>query len=168
MAATPDDRKEIRYFVTYAHANQTMAERLLKDLRAQLDASRRYRHVLWKDTTHLLIGCDWDKRIREALAACDYGLVLASPELLGSSYVKAVELPAFVGGSKPCLPVLLHPIDFERQDLRGLERLQIFAMKAGRNGPRKAFDESTSRRFCEQLFRAIEDRLDADAGGVAL
>jgi hypothetical protein len=101
--------------------------------------------------------------------------LLISPAFLGSDYIKKVELPFFLGdGEKPVIPVLLEPIDFARQDLRGLERKQIFGLQAGGRKGLRAFADCRGperRKFVEVLFRQIELRLDkifaaSPAGGL--
>lgn len=54
---------------------------------------------------------------------------------------------------------MLKPIDLQRHDARGLEHHQLFRLDHAR-----AFADCTSdalrRRFAEQLFAQIEQRLD--------
>jgi hypothetical protein len=162
-------RTKVVHFVSYAHVDQARVDELLTSLDIQMKPSRRYDHLLWQDKGRLLLGKGWDREIKKALKACDYGLLLISPGFLGSGFVTNVELPRFVSGRKPCVPVLLAPVDFDLHEAFGLERLEYFALPVGRNGVKKAFADCVGiqkRRFCEQLHRAIELRLNDDGGSV--
>jgi hypothetical protein len=167
-------KRSIAFFVSYAHDDTRLAGGLLERLRRLMIPSRYYSYNLWRDTA-LLPGEDWDFEIRAALGASQLGLLLISPAFLGSDYISGVELPHFLGDrEKPVIPVLLEPVDFARQDLRDLERKQIFALQAAGRKGLKAFADCRGperRRFVEALFRQIEQRLDkilaaSPAGGL--
>ena len=96
-------KRTIRYFVSYAHADEPLPERLLAELRKQLGACKDYHFVPWRDTG-LLIGEKWHDEIQNAVRDCDFGLLLLSPAFLGSRYIGDHELPDFVNSKKPCLP----------------------------------------------------------------
>lgn len=148
----------ITFFVSYAHADQRLADPFLQRLTEHLAPSRRYAYTLWRDT-EILGGERWHDAIQQALAACQLGLLLVSPAFLGSSYITQEELPRLLGdNAKPVIPVMLRAIDLQRHDGRGLEHYQIFRLDNG-----KPFADCTTVhrcRFIERLFVQIERRLE--------
>jgi hypothetical protein len=155
-------RRQIPFFVAYAHGNQRLADDFLIRLRQQMTPSRAYDYRLWRDTM-LLVGEDWDQEIKAALQASELGLLLLSPAFLGSDYITRIEWPYFLATGKPVIPVMLEPVDFARHDLRGLEEKQIFRWTSAPGAVPRAYADCRGvdrRRFVEGLFLQIEKRLD--------
>jgi len=164
-------KRSVRFFVSYAHANNPFVQALLKELRHHFASSARYAFHAWSDQD-ILVGERWRQSIEKALEDCDFGLLLISPAFLASHFIDKHELPLFVEGqgrpaSKPVLPVGLARVSFERHDTKGLGEHQFFLLQGERlegryyeemgSGPRKS-------RFAYELFLAIEKRLDAVFG----
>ncbi|MGH8059681.1 MAG: toll/interleukin-1 receptor domain-containing protein [Candidatus Entotheonellia bacterium] len=152
-------RTPIAFFVSYARTDRRLADTFLQRLLEQLAPSKRYAYTLWRDTG-ILVGERWHDEIQQALAACQLGLLLVSPTFLVREYITQQELPWFLGdGAKPIIPVMLKTIDLRRHDAKGLEHHQLFRLEDV-----KAFADCTTdvlrRRFAEQLFAQIEQRLD--------
>jgi len=162
MSSPSSTKRNVRYFVSYAHADDKIPGKLLSELQKQLGACREYNFERWRDT-NILIGEKWHAEIQDALEKCDFGLLLVSPSFLGSKYITQHELPCFVKGDKPCLPVALCPIDFDNQDLKGLDATQIFRFTPPRAEKPKTFGDCTSanhrRDFAHELFNQIVARL---------
>jgi len=156
-------RRLITLFVSYARANQALVDRFIESLSEQMKPSRTYEYRLWC-SMDLLAGTDWNREIRKELKASHSALLLISPAFLCSNYIKRVELPCLLHNEhRPVFPILLQPVDFERHDLLGLERIQIFQLKTANVKCRGAYMECNKddkRRFIEALFRQIEQRLD--------
>jgi WD40 repeat protein len=156
------DRRPVRFFVSYAHAQAKVKEKLLELLEEQFGPSLRYRYYVWADGM-IEVGAPWHGQIQAALQGCDFGLLLVSPAFLDSNYISEHELPQFVRGAKPMIPVCLARVNLKRHDLKGLESSQIFFLK------NKSFHECKTaqerRRFVEALFQKIEERLDGHFGG---
>ena len=153
-------KREVRFFVSYAHTNSAAADDFLRRLREQLKPSLRYDYFLWRDTA-LLIGEDWEREIQEALGESDFGLLLLSPAFLYSEYIAKAELPTLIAG--PVMPVMIEAVSLLRHDMRGLSQKQIFALIPRQNRQGRAFADCGTRdrrRFVEQLFEQIELRLD--------
>ncbi len=155
----PDVKTPIQFFVSYAHADKRAADKFLQRLQEQLAPSRRYDYVLWRDT-ELLAGERWDDVIHQALAECQFGLLLISPRFLSRDYILTQELPRFIGGdAKPFIAVMLQSVDFDRHDLHGLDAYQIFRLDN-----QLSFEACGAarkqREFAEALFAQIERRLD--------
>jgi hypothetical protein len=151
------------FFVSYAHADQRSADTLLQQLTEQLAPSKRYAYTLWHDTG-LLVGEQWHDEIQQALADCQFGLLLVSPAFLASEYITQQELPQFLGNdAKPILPVLLKNLDEKHCNLHGLEVRQLFRFELPRSNP-KSFAECQTpahkNQFAQRLFLQIEQRLD--------
>jgi hypothetical protein len=156
-----DGKPVIRYFVSYAHQDRKLKDELLKRLKARLAIAKEYYFDLWDDG-EILAGERWHEQIQAGVAHCQFGLLLVSPDFLGSSYIKDHELPAFVASNlatsepeKRAIPVALTRIPFDNSiDMKGLEQLQVF-----HDGTGKAFEErSTSKTrndFASELFQQI-------------
>ncbi|PZN69060.1 MAG: hypothetical protein DM484_30465 [Candidatus Methylumidiphilus alinenensis] len=156
-----DGKPIIRYFVSYAHKDKILKDKLLNPLKQLLATAKDYCFKAWDDGD-LLAGEDWHDKIRSAVDYCHFGLLLVSPAFLGSEFIKDHELPAFVSHDlavpeteKRAIPVALKPILFDGiMDLKGLEKLQIFHNKNG-----KAFHDLNSDRtrdeFALELFQQI-------------
>jgi hypothetical protein len=157
-------KKRIKFFVSYAHKNQKLAESFISKLLEQLFASKTYDYQLWMDSG-IVIGDEWEKQIIEARDKCDFGLLLVSPAFLGSKFIGEKELPYFVGSKRiASIPVMLQPIDFELHDLRGLKEVQIFRFAGRRFLELRAYGECKNNAredFVLALFRAIEMKLAA-------
>ncbi|WP_395751191.1 PQQ-binding-like beta-propeller repeat protein [Prosthecobacter sp.] len=153
----------VRFFVSYARANKDLADDLIAELKSQFGCSKRYEVELWMDQD-MHLGDRWHERIQTALQASGFGLLLIGPEFLNRKYIKEHELPHFMQDKKPILPVGLIKVDFEHQDLLGLEQRQIFRLP-GKNDVARFYEEMSGtakkREFVHQLFRAIQKRLDA-------
>ena len=156
-------KKTITIFVSYARANRDLATRFLKHFREQAAPSRKYKYTFWRDS-NILVGEQWHEAIQKALDRCDVGLVLVSPAFLGSQYIEEHELPKFVKvEGKPVIPVMLQPIDFDRHDLKGLYKRQIFRLDRPRFAAPKAYADCSGpqrNQFALELFRQVEGRLD--------
>lgn len=127
-----------------------------------LKPSKAYDFELWRDT-NILPGEDWHKEIKNALSKCGLGLLLISPEFLGSKFIAEEELRMFVGGEgKPVIPVMLRKVNLERHDLKGLIVSQIYRYKAGPNNFRTYAQCGSEQReeFVYDLHDKIEQRLE--------
>lgn len=154
-------RKKVIFFVSYAHRNRSLVNDFLEKLNDVLAPSKNYEYRLWKDSA-LVVGEDWEKQIADVRESCDFGLLLVSPAFLASKYITEMELPIFMAGKKPSIPVMLQPVDFSRHDLKGLKKKQIFMLDyEGFREPRAYGDCKRQRRetFALELFKSIEDRL---------
>jgi len=153
-------KKRVTIFVSYAHANQELAGRFVTQLKEYTRPSKSYQYNIWRDTD-LLVGEDWDQEIKKALDKCVLGLLLISASFLGSNYIKSIELNRLE--TKPVIPVLLWPIDFDRYDLKRLDEKQIFRFnKSGFLRP-KSYGQCTTKQrveFMLALFQQVEKRLD--------
>src|ERR1019366_4071146 len=154
-------KPKVRYFVSYAHDDGKLPGKLTSQLHKQLGACKDYEFERWQDTD-ILVGEKWHEQIQKAIADCDFGLLLVSPAFLSSRYIGEHELPHFVNGPKPCLPVALCRIDFQNHDLKGLQDSQIFRYRSeGAEGPRAFADYSAKLQadFALKLFADITARL---------
>ena len=150
-------RKRVKIFISYAHRNQTLADKFIEHFQEYAKPSIAYKYIWWQDKTHILVGEDWDKEIKTALEQCDFGLLLISASFLGSKYIDEVELKKLK--SKRIVPVVLAPIDFVLHDLKGLEKKQIFRLENSRFRGPKSYSECTPNQrdqFVLNLFRQVE------------
>jgi TIR domain len=156
-------KRSVSYFVSYTRDDGQLPGRLLQRLGYQLQASRDFQFSPWRDTS-IFPGEDWDAQIRRGLGEADFGLLLVSPAFLRNPYIIEHELGPFVSQSKPCIPVTLREIDFERHDLRGLKPLQFFGFTPPKDSRPRSFERCTSAvhqsEFAQELFKSIVDRLD--------
>ncbi|MBU4308026.1 MAG: toll/interleukin-1 receptor domain-containing protein [Candidatus Aminicenantes bacterium] len=156
-------KKKITFFVSYARANKELANRFLTKFQEQLTPSKKFEYVLWKDV-EILVGEKWHEEIQDAIKICRLGLFLVSPAFLGSQYIQKHELPKFIkGGSKAIIPIMLQPVDFDRHDLKGLEKVQIFRLEGKQFQSPKAYGDCVGNqrnRFVHELFKQVENRMD--------
>ena len=155
-------KQKIQYFVSYAHRNSSLTQNFIERLDDVLAPSKQFEYLRWQDT-NLIIGDEWRAQIFEAIENCEFGLLLISPAFLASSFITESELPKFVSGEKASVPVMLQPVDFDRHDLKGLEKRQIFRFAPKESGNPKAYSECRSHRrdaFVLELFRQIERKLE--------
>ena len=157
-----DSRKSAPYFRSFAEHDMALAEDLHSRLSPHFAASRTYAFTEWK-FPDILIGERWHDAIVAALAVNRIGLLLLSPTFLIRPYIVTEELPRLLVPEKIVLPVLLKPVDMKRQELHGLDKLQIFATRVSQE--RRAFSQCRGDQrdeFAFDLYKAIEDRLDRD------
>ncbi len=156
-------KKKVQLFVSYARANKELTSRFLDNFRQHVAPSKSYNYSFWSDSD-ILVGENWHEEIQEALEHCILGLILISPALLGSQYITEHELPKFVGShAKPLIPVMLQPVDFERYDLKGLKKNQIFRLDRPKFRSPKSYYECSGKQrnqFVLDLFGQVEERLD--------
>ncbi|MHC4356880.1 MAG: toll/interleukin-1 receptor domain-containing protein, partial [Planctomycetota bacterium] len=156
------NRRKIELFVSYARSNKNLTKNFLDRFEEYVAPSKSYEYVFWQDE-RILVGEEWHQGIREALERCGLGLLLVSPAFLGSKYISKHELPEFVGNaSKPLIPIMLQPIDFDRFDLKGLKRRQIFRLDSEKFKSPKSYGECIGNqryRFVQALFGKVEQRL---------
>ena len=159
IAGRTEPKPLIKFFVSYAHADEHVAE-LLRLLKDHLRISSKYKYEVWTDR-NIELGKDWHQAIQRAITECDFGLLLVSTKFLGSEYIRDHELPHFVNGSRPVFPVALSKINFKR-DLRGLEQRQIFHLTDENNAHPRPFNQcrgTTKEAFIDALVDKIEDRI---------
>lgn len=154
-------RKSIKFFVSYAQRNQGLATRFIDHFLEYAEPSIKYSYKLWRDTTDILVGDNWDEEIKQALEQCDIGLLLISVSFLGSSYIANTELKSL--RRKPVVPMLLAPVDFELHDLKGLKEKQIFRLENKNFQAPKSYSECSAKQrdqFVLKFFRQVERKLD--------
>ncbi len=151
------EERPIRFFVSYAHADLDLKTGLLGKLLPLLQTLAKGSVELWSDRK-LLPGEKWFAEIKNAMAKCDYGLLLVSPEFLASRFIKEVELK-FLLANRQVFPVALKRVLFDgSMKLHELEEHQVFFDQGG-----KAYSERTPGnprdQFGLQLFQKIHERL---------
>lgn len=122
----------LKLFVSYAHKDKALADRLLDSLRDHLQCCTQSDCQIWIDKV-ILCGDRWDDKIRQALATADLGLLLVSPAFSCSRYIKDVELPSLL--EKGCLPVGMALMNLQTQLDPALRAQQVFRYQARRSGP---------------------------------
>jgi hypothetical protein len=160
-------KRTVRCFVSYAHADMALKDRLVLLLKQWFESAHDYEVVVWQDVD-IDVGAKWHDVIQSAIKASDFGLLLISPAFLASRYITREELRHFVAldplgpyPDKLAVPVALCGLRFDgTMDMKGLEAHQIFRDAAG-----KAFEERSQgnprKNFANQLFGKIVQRLDA-------
>ena len=150
---TLPERKEITFFVSYAHRDNRLVHALVDELQVLWGSSKRYTIKLWADW-ELCLGESWKEEIFRAIEACDFGLLMLSPAFLNSSFIVEQELPKL----ERVLPVALKAIDLSRQNLHGLEDKQIFFHRSARKN-QIAYRDADREGFAMALYQQIEARL---------
>lgn len=97
----------LKVFVSYAHANYKLWERL----KTHLDILKNERLIQWWFDGKIRPGSEWDDAIRKELKEADIMVLLLSNEFFASKYIKGVELKEARNrhrtGDAVILPVLL-------------------------------------------------------------
>ncbi|HTI70514.1 MAG TPA: TIR domain-containing protein [Candidatus Limnocylindria bacterium] len=162
-----DGKRLVRVFISYSHQNKLIAISLIEALKTHFKSSKSYIMEFWIDQD-LMVGDDWDSTIQKAIANSDFGLFLVSSDLLASSYTINKELPRFVNQQdhrviKAVIPIGLVPIDFSKQDLKGLQKRQFF-FPPHRKNVNRFYSQLTANdktAYALALFCAMEKRLDS-------
>ena len=116
----------VRVFLSFAMRDEALVMRLWDLLAEAMVIDRVYEFQLWRSTDAILLGEDWDVRIRSALSAAEVGVVALSNAFLGSEYITGVELPALVDvPGKRVVPLLLRQVS-KQSDWHGLKGKQIY------------------------------------------
>ena len=159
LSDNKDTRKQINYFISYAHKDKQTALQLIEFLAPKLNLSSEFKFIKWMDI-ELNAGDVIDDEIMEALDNCDFGFLLVSDNFLNSDYIKKHELGKFLPdhpdfANKRAISIGLKPVKFDgSQNLLGLEKHQIY-----RDADDKFFIErktdTTKDRFASGLFDQI-------------
>jgi hypothetical protein len=116
----------VRMFLSFAGRDEALVLRLWDLLAEAMIINRVYEFRLWRSDDAILVGEDWDARIRSALSEAEIGVVALSNAFLGSEYITGVELPALVDvPGKRVVPLLLRQVS-KQADWRGLKSKQIY------------------------------------------
>lgn len=176
-AANANAKRLVRYFVSYTRDDGELPERLMVELRKLLRACREFEFQHWQDT-HILPGEKWHAEIQRAIDECDFGLLLVSPAFLGNDYIGAHELPKFVSGARPCMPVGLCRISPKHHDLKGLDESHIYLLATAENhrgisfaacaeGQREDFAFTLHEQIIERVKKSLAAPPVPAAGGAA-
>jgi hypothetical protein len=103
-----------RLFLSYARSDSRFSGFLENEL-------KRRGYSIWKDTTGLLPGDNWQQVINEAMDASTHFIILLSPSSIQRPEVNR-ELGAALHTRKPIIPILLEPCDVPAQ-LRSINHI---------------------------------------------
>jgi hypothetical protein len=123
MSFAPPDTKAIDVFLSYAHADEGMRDKLDKHL-----AIFRRRGVItvWHDRK-ILVGEEWAGRIDEQINVADIILLLVSSDFLSSDYCYSIEmeraLKRYEDGEACVIPVILRPCYWQEAPFGKLQAL---------------------------------------------
>jgi TIR domain len=129
----------MRHFVSYAHRDRSQVQQLLELLTPRFKIAAGIALQPWSDDL-IPVGAQWRQEIEQAIQACDFGLLMLSPEFFASDFITRAELPHFIAPQgagamlyKPIVPVGLKPVPLDGSaDLKGVQHTQIFRDDAGR------------------------------------
>ena len=149
-------RASITVFVSFAHGDGLLVERFLQLMRLRLTSLRDIEINL------VVPPPAGEDRNVDVTATADFGLLCVTPNLLASSYVSEVEVPALVATGAALVPVAMEPLHAVGTEVRALEDLLVFHYRApGRTGGR-SFSEchgADRHRFCDALVAMLTERL---------
>ena len=154
-------KQKVNIFISYAHRNSDLSKKFIEQFYDYIKPSKSFEYIIWYDV-EIKPGVKWKDKITEKLNECDCGLLLISPSFLNSDFITKKELPTLLDTKKVVIPVLLHEIDFELYDLKGLEEHQIYRFTdTGFKSPRSYYKLKAKRRsdFIADLFVKLEERL---------
>jgi hypothetical protein len=125
-AAAGSGKPLVRMFLSFAKRDAVVVGRLWELLAEATEVDRAYQFELWRFDEAILVGEDWDARVRDALAVSELGLLAVSNAFLRSTYITDVELPALVDvAGKRAVPVSVRRTS-RHADLHGLAGKQIY------------------------------------------
>ncbi len=159
-------KKKLKYFVSYAHKTDRQAKLLLEIFEEHASLSRNYIYEKWIDDD-IILGEDWNQQIQEAIAECDFGLLLLSATYFTRRYIREDELAHFIKPKgeilAPMVPVGLETFDLGG-DLLGLEKTQIFRYKNKPGADPKFFDQLVRKnqriKFVQALLKDMKRKFD--------
>jgi tetratricopeptide (TPR) repeat protein len=107
------DRKPV-VFISYSHKDEPEADpegdiHWLRDIQSYIAPAVNGTYELWTDED-ITGGADWERRIKEKLAACDICILLVSRHSLASKYVIEVEIDTILKRQQQGHAVQLYPI----------------------------------------------------------
>lgn len=151
--------KAVQTFTSYAHDDDPLAAKFLKELDIRFKISTKFSYTRWSD--HMIpLGVNWKKELKLAVDNCDAGILLVSPNFLASDTIQTLELPR-LAKNKILLPVMLRRVDFGSMEMGKLKGLQVFLYKGSKG--EKSFEEcrpgAERTAFMNQLFKKIEGGL---------
>lgn len=146
---------KLKVFVSYAHANYKLWERL----KTHLDILKNERQVsIWFDGK-IRPGSEWDDAIRKELKEADIVIVLLSNAFFASKYIQGVEMKEARRrqqvGEAEILPVLLEPSEAFTKH-RWLRDLQAVPSVKGQLRPISSFNPGVNGwHLVEQALRGM-------------
>ena len=147
-------KKQINYFVSYAHKDDKEVKKFLKYFNEHIQGRKDFEFKQWADK-NIIIGEDWHKQIQEAIAACDLGVLLLSKAFFNSKYIKENELAHFINVSgdvaKAIFPIGIRKFDTHKSEMFGLDEKQIFFHE------NKFFNEFKGRHFEEFTIECVKE-----------
>jgi hypothetical protein len=155
-------KKNLKYFVSYAHKTDKLVVDFVDKFSDHTNLSKKYSFTKWIDKD-IIIGEGWHEQMQEAIAKCDFGLLLLSSAYFNRQYIKDHELPHFIKSGeilKPIVPVGLQSFDLGG-DLLGLEITQIYRYQNSPGEPFKFYSELRSeqrQKFIMNLAQKIHSK----------
>ena len=154
---------EVQFFISYAHKDETLFNALLDRLPTRLRTLKNPPNIkLWSDH-QLVVGEPWNQQIIDQIDRCLVGILLVSENFLDSKTIIDQELRLLREGKKIIIPVALKTIDWEHQELHGLEADQIFHWNFSDGNGARAWNEcgtpNQKDEFAHQLAIQIRDRV---------
>lgn len=152
--------EKLRFFVSYAHADDALVDGLLAYLKMEMEISE-YEFEGWTDK-RILAGENWAGEIARQLDEADFCLLLVSKAFLTSKFIQDHELPNILSASgvelRCAIPVGLKTINFQRAGaMPQLVQTQLFRYQ-GKFFSQLEQEESKSA-FAEGLCMNIEQRI---------
>lgn len=106
-------RQPCKVFVSFAPMDGIACGRLMRMLKVQTAVSSRFDFRFWDDRIQFS-GEKAQTEIQQAIDACDIGLLLLTSKFADCEFIRANELPWFVGpDAKPQLSVEVEAIDYQ-------------------------------------------------------
>ncbi len=115
--------KKIEIFLCYAHEDEELQQRLVKQLR-----SLQHQDLvsLWYDR-NISAGSEWESEINAHLDTAQIILVLVSPDFMDSHYCYSIEMERAIERHKQAnahvIPIILRPTEWQTSPLKNLNAL---------------------------------------------
>lgn len=149
---TDNPKKEIKVFICYAHNDSKFFEVFTKQVIIHLNVSHHYRFTNFDDR-NILVGDDWNAKIKNKIEESNLGILLLSASFLDSEYIREDELRAMLEKAKNKKDFILCPIYFMpfviNEGLKPILQYQFFKINGSDYGIKNADENTSFAQFVE-------------------
>ncbi len=154
-------KRLVRYFISYAPEDEALSKQLIVALEFHFGICENF---FFRSSVgdSLPIRHGFGEKVQRASQESDLGMLLVSPNYLAGVGSTQLNLTSILTGPRPCIPVILTPIDFDNHTLWGLKRDMAYLFRKNDTGKAKAFSQVPKKdrgEFVLDLFGKTNSRL---------
>jgi len=167
MSSPAAPKKTLNLFISYAHEDSDLRDRLVKHLSP---LARRNLITPWYDGK-IVAGEEWEQQILDQLGSADIVLLLISADFMASDYIYANEMKLALArhetGQARVIPVLLRPVAYDDAPFARLEALPTDSRKNLRAVTKWPNRDEAFAKIAAGVRKAVEQLSGAAAVTVA-